>query len=285
MLSSETLKHWFWDSYDHLFVLAVTNVVYFVLLNILIVFSAPLMRALVETLPTPTLVMFLFLGSVLVVPVLLALIYAPVGHFCRRISGEKDPGFGDLFTGLRVLGLRMWLFFFVIVAVIGVLLVNAWFYLAGGVFPDSLQLVGGLLAGLCIWAALTLLVVLQVALPIHWRQGRTVLGSLRGGVAALLRYPGLLIGNFLFLVSLGVLSVLAMFAPILLFGIVGPVVLFNAMYDVLVEHEEALEAGEKPEPASWAEIEARDKEEEAVRMKKLRYNRTFRDILRPWQDS
>jgi len=285
MLSTEALKHWFWDSYDYLFVLAAMNVLYFVVLNLLVVLGAPPLLAMVEALPPTSLAMLLFLLSVIVLPIVLTMIYAPVGHFCRLISEEKDPGFRDLLAGLRVLGPRLWLFFFVVVSVIGVLLVNAWFYLASGLFPDSLQIVGGILAGLCFWLVLTLLVILQLAIPIHCRQKRTLLRSLQGGVVALLRYPGLLVGNFIFLVSLGALSVLAVMAPILLFGLVGPVVLFNAMYDVLVEHEEALEAKAAPEATTWAEIQAREKANEAVAMKKTRYNRTFRDVLRPWHDS
>lgn len=285
MLSTEALKHWFWDSYDYLFILAGLNVVYFVGLNLLVILGAPPLLAMAETMPLTSLVMILFLLAVILLPVLLTLVHAPVGYFCRLISEEKDPGFRDLLTGLKVLGPRLWLFFLAVVTVIGVLLVNAWFYLASGFFPDSLQVLGGILAGLCIWLVLTLLVILQLAIPIHCRQDRTLPRSLQGGLAALLRYPGLLVGNFIFLVSLGILSVLAVMAPILLFGLVGPVVLFNAMYDVLVEHEESLEADAAPAPTTWAGIEAREKEKEAAEMKKTRYSRTFRDILRPWHDS
>lgn len=285
MFSKEVLKHWFWDSYDHLFVLIFGNIALFVLANVMVILLAPFVGGLMDGLAPPGIVLLLFVLTVVVLPLALAIVVGPAGHVAKMITDEKEPVFRDFLRGLKATWFRMWRFFAVICAIIGILLVNAWFYLLSGFFPEQLQLVGGLLAGLCLWIALTLLCILQIAIPVYIRTDSGIFRSLRTGFVALLKYPGLMIGNGVFLISLGVLSVLAMLAPILIYGLVGPIVLFNAMYDVLLEHEENLNAGERPTPTSWSEIEEREKEDENVRMKKVRYNRTFRDVLRPWQDS
>lgn len=283
MLSKNVLKHWFWDTYDHLFLLIFGNILFFILSNILVILLAPIVTGLMDAMTPQGGVLVLFLLVAVLLPMVLAMVVAPSGYVARMISAEKEPVFRDFFRGLKAQGFRVWRFFAVVCLIMGILAVNAWFYLLSGFFPENLQIVGGLLAGLCLWVVLTHLCLLQIAIPVYIR-GEGILKSHKIGMVALLKYPGLMIGNGIFLFSLGVLSVLAMLAPLLIYGLVGPVVLFNAMYDVLVEHEENLNADEKPSPRTWTEIEQREKEDEEVRMKKVRYNRTFRDILRPWQD-
>ncbi|MCC5876599.1 MAG: DUF624 domain-containing protein [Candidatus Sumerlaeia bacterium] len=285
MFSKEVLKHWFWDSYDHLFVLIFGNIALFITVNILVILMAPLVFGLMAGLAPPGIVLLLFVMTVVVLPMVLAMIVGPSGYVAKMITEEKEPIFRDFFRGLRATWFRMWRFFAVVCAAFGILLVNAWFYLLSGFFPEQLQLLGGLLAGLCLWIALTLLCILQIAIPVYIRTRTGILKSLKTGFVALMKYPGLMIGNGVFLLSLGILSMLAMLAPILIYGFVGPIMLLNAMYDVLLEYEENLNAEERPTPKTWTEIEEREKEDENIRMKKVRYNRTIRDVLRPWQDS
>jgi len=92
------------------------------------------------------------------------------------------------------------------------------------------------------------------------------------------------LATVLFAASLLVIGARLWGVGLLLWGFTAPVLLMNALHDVIAEYEDDLARPPLPPATSWAERQAREAEEEERRLKNARYQRTFRDVIRPWEE-
>ncbi len=288
MIFRQIIKQWFWDAYDHLGRLFLWNFLLFIFYSIAFFALAALTAMLVEE-QHPTMgALVTFVLWTLAAPVLLLPWIAPLAHFGKLISLEKDPGFREFFRGFRQKLLRTWLILQVLVAGITVLLLNIWFYGFSEAFAAENRLLGFTLAGLCFWMGVFLVAVMLPALSHYLREESTLRASLKFGLLAALKYPGTVFGLLAFIISLWIIAAALRFVGILLFGFVGTYLFLNSLYDVLMERERKELTKEEQEeepprrPASWKEIKVEERAKEKERMDKSRYERTFRDIIRPW---
>lgn len=283
---AQITKQWFWDYYDHLGRLILGNIIAFLALVPPLYICFVYLEAVLAPLSPQAAVLTLFVATVTVLPPFAALWFSSFGHFGGRVSLEKDPRLGEFVVGLRRRFLKMWRFFLLLFGLLGLLWLNMWFYVAGGFLPEGLRLVGYLLAGVCFWLSILVVIAAIPALPAVVRTDLSVMASWRFGLLCLLRYPGVLTGVFIFLCSLWVIGFFLRLAGIFLFAFAGTALLFNSTYDVLVAFEEGREKAAKggaPRPRTWRERREAESESEEERMNRVRYERTLRDVLRPWE--
>lgn len=283
----QIIKQWFWDQYDHLGRLLAANVVLFMVTMVAVVYTLAALSYLGEGAPPGFRALAIAVALVVVPPVLLALWFGSVSHFAGYVSDEKDPGFRVFMAGLARRFFRAWRFFATVCVLFALLGINIWFYTLSGRLQGTLLYVGFALAGICFWLIVMLLISLLASIPVLFRQQRGIFQTIKVGFIALLKYPGLMIGSFAFLASLWIIGVAIKFAGVLLFGFTGTAMLMNSLYDVITELEAAQEDAAKEtgdsRPRSWKELRAMEKEGEEDRMKKARYERTLRDVLKPWE--
>ncbi len=284
----QVVKQWFWDAYDHLGRLFLWNFLLFIFYSLTLLPLMGFLAVLGQELPPTTLVLVAFAVWTLAGPLLLLPWVAPLAHFGRLISDEKDPPFLQLISGFRTKAARSWKILQLLCGVTGLLVLNIWFYTSSPAFPEEYRLGGFVLAGLCFWIGVFFLAAMLPTLPHYLRKDASLAASLKFGLFAALKYPGTVFGLLIFIVSLWIIAVALRFVGILLFGFVGTYLFMNSLYDVISEREwkaieKQEEEAEPQRPASWKEIKAEDKKKEKERMDKSRYERTFRDIIRPWE--
>lgn len=279
------LIHWFWDTFDHMGRLLTLNAALFLA-------TAPLVYALFialgvslrESTGATVLVALLAigLGVLQLGPVTIAA--AGLLHFAGRISEEKDPPMGEFLRGVWAMGRRVLGLMIVWVMASTVLMVNAWFYV-GPMRPQWLPpMAGAFLSGLCVWLAAAGVGVMIHAVVLRVRSRHTLGECLRLGALLALKYPVLTTSTVIFAASLIVIGVWLWLVGVLLWGFVAPALLANALHDVIAEFEEDAARPDLPPPMTWAERKARDDEDEERRMRRARYQRTFRDVIRPWEE-
>ncbi len=286
----QALHQWFWDTYDYLGRLLTANVILFLVLAFSAWYSVRVVVQLTNPIGPAGQALGLFLLLVVAGPVWFTVWFAPVGYFGGLVSAEKDPGFREFKNGLRQAWARTWKWFQLLCLIVGTLFINLWFYLSGIDFNGSLRFLGYILAGLCFWLIIGLGAAAMAATPLVIRGELKPLTALKTGLLLALKFPGLLVGGFIFLVSLWIIGTYIKFAGILIFGFTGTVMLTNSIYDVLLEWERMekraieMEAKGKKRPRNWKQMRAQEEEQEEERMDKERYDRTLRDLLRPWED-
>ncbi len=283
---AQITKQWFWDYYDHLGRLILGNIIAFLVLVPPLYICFVYLDAVLGSLSRQAAVLTLFVAIVVVLPPFAAFWFSAFGHFGGRVSLEKDPRLGEFLMGLRRRFLKMWCFFLLLLGALALLWLNVWFYVGGGFFPDGLRIVAYLLAGVCFWLSLLVGIAAIPVIPALARTDLPVMAAWRFGLLCLLRYPGVLIGVFVFLCSLWVIGFFLRLAGIFLFGFAGTALLFNSTYDVLVAFEAGREKAAKggaPRPRTWREIREAESESDEERMNRVRYERTLRDVLRPWE--
>jgi hypothetical protein len=285
-LFRQTLKQWFWDYYDHLLRLFVANIVLFILLGSAAYLWMSYLNAALGESPETFRALSLFFTVVLLAPIWLTLWFAPLGHFASLVAEEKDPGLSQLFAGLRILGPRYWLYFQTCCAIIGTLLLSFWFYLFSPQLGDSLTAIRYFLGGLSFWVLLFFLWMMCIGIPLIARQRHGIQQTIKISFVTVLRYPGFLLLVGIFLLSLWVIGIGFKLIGAMLFGFTGTMMLLNSTYDVLVKHEDEMDASLHPEekPTTWKEIQELEKRKEKERMDKERYDRTLKDIIKPWED-
>lgn len=285
-MTGQILKQWFWDCYDHLGRLIAANLLLFFTLGPAAWFSLALFNQMAANAPPALAALMLFLFIAGVGPVLMALWMAPVGYFAGFVSAEKDPPFRAFLRVFRHTFARCWWFLQILVTIFAILLVNFWFYTMGGFFEGGLKFVGYALAGLCFWTALLAGVIGFVGLPWVAREdGVAARQAIRMAMHMIMRFPTVVAPICFVLLLLWVFCFITRLAGLVIFGLVGTVMLANSLRDVLEERlrQPAPGTDETPAPGSWHQVQAREKTEEAERMRKSRYERTFRDLLRPWE--
>lgn len=285
-LFRRVLKHWFWDFYDHLFRLLLINLLMALVLGGAFLFWLMWLGQLAAAYQNPALAAFALFASVaFLLPIGITLWFAPVGYFAEQISAEKDPGWGTFWEGIRLASGRVWRYAQALCLLLAILGLNGWFYSFSGTLPESIWWLKYFLGGLCFWLGLFLVWTMQLGLPLTIRGRVGVAQAMKLSASTLARYTGLTLSVFLLIASLWVIGIAFRFLGPLLFLFSGTVLLWNALYDVLIEYEEELEEerNPRPRPTNWAEVKAEEARDEEKRLQKARYDRGMRDILRPWE--
>ncbi len=284
----QVLKQWLWDSYDHLGRLIAINVLLALLLGGALLYIGIIIAAFVSA-ATPLLAVATLLGAIVVIgPIWMALWVAPLAHFARLVSAEKDPNFAEFRRGLFRLFLPAWRYFLVMFAAIAVLLFNAWFYVFSGRLPDAMRIPGYLAAGLCFWAAVLVAITLLPALPLLAEPQPAIRRVFRISLAILIKYPGTVLGAVFVLILLSLIGgLLLRMAGFLVFGFSGTALLANSLYDVILSFEtrrdEAAADNKSSKPRTWKDLQVHESSSEKERMDSVRYNRTIKDLLKPWE--
>ncbi len=140
------------------------------------------------------------------------------------------------------------------------------------------------------WMIPLFAMIVMHAIPHFVRARSGMWRALRFGFLVTMKYPGLTFSILLFLASLWIIGAALKFAGIFLFAFSGTAMLLNSLHDVLLDTEERAEnlrearkANGPSKPASWKELRAIENETEEERMRRSRYERTFRDLVRPWE--
>jgi len=287
------LLQWFWDTYDALGRLVVLNLLLFtvfLLVAMLVVMPAlSLTQALGSRNPALGALLLLLLFT-LAGAGILTLWFPGLLYFSWQVSQDKEFKLGHFFRGLRQYGGRFLRLSLLGCLVLGMLVINIWFYRRGDLFGGSIPAVGAALAGLCFWIGLLALGIFVNAMPLVVRGERTLKAAIKIGAYVTLKYPLYTYGALLFLGLLWLLSaVLLKTAPLWIIGLAATVTYVNSMHDVVVWWEERKEKEEQKareeaegsaKPTSWKQIR---QDEEAANEPKDRYQRTLRDILKPWE--
>ena len=282
----QTLKQWFWDCYDHLVALFVGNVLMFALAFgggfLVVQFSAPF----IATLPGGFQVLAGLTMAILFLSIVCATWFSATGHFGALVAREKYPAFRELLRGIASDFLLQWKYTVVCITGVCVFLVNIWFYSFSGMMQAPPFLLH-VLSGLCFWMIVLILASMVVGLPLRSRERAGVKATIKRSFLMLLRHPISVIGLFIFIASLWIIAMWLRFAPIFLFGFSGTAMLLNSFHDVMFgEDFSAKQAAREQEGAaatSWKERQEHESEAEQARMSRSRYERTFRDLLRPWE--
>lgn len=286
-LFRQLLIQWFWDTYDYLLKLLLMNIAMFVLLfgSAFLWFS--FVFNLMQDSPPRFLMFAVLLTVVFLGPIWLTLWFAPLNYFGELVSKEKDPGWREFFTGLQLAGPRTWKYFQFCCIILGILLVNLWFYLYEQPAIAALGSLRFFLAGLSFWIGFFFTAVMIVGIPITVRQRQGVVSALKIAGVVVLRYPGVIAPALAWLLILWLLCGYLRMVGVILFGLSWTALFLNSLYDVILEFEEEQEKERNPdpEPRNWAEVKEQEAKKEIERMNKERYRRTMKDILRPWDDN
>lgn len=285
---AQICKQWFWDCYDHMGRLIVANIILFTLLFGAVMYVLPLVAALLTNLTPSQGALLLFLVVVFGGPIWLSIWFVPYGHFGALVAEEKDPGFVEFLRAFRLRGLRTWAYFQILCLAAGVLLMNMWFYFRWETESGAARLFFNVLAGLCFWMVMLLVLTAMAGIPLVARRSTPLRGVFRESLLVVVKHPLTILGAFAFLASLWFLgSVPLKMGGVLVFGMSGTAMMLNSICDVTLELErrqaEAAEATGDSRPRTWREVKVQEKESEKERLEKSRYERTFRDILRPWE--
>ncbi|MEW6356446.1 MAG: hypothetical protein AB1696_08980 [Planctomycetota bacterium] len=183
-----TLKHTFWDIYDHVGTLVAVNLL--------------------------TILLFL---PVVTIP----LAFAGLFHVAHLIVTEREPRIRDFFAGMRPLWRRFCLATGLNLIVCLICVLNIWFYLS---VRKEIAFLGMLAAGICFWfAAIFLLGQLYVG-PVMCRMDIRIRGAYKLAFWLLARNIGSTIVVCFYLVFLLALLVISGVGAVLL-GFVFPVAL------------------------------------------------------------
>ncbi len=299
------LLQWFWDCYDALWRLIFLNLLLAPLLGAVFFFLLlPLARmilGLAESNPAAAALLGLGLWTA-GGAVLLTLWLAGAIHFAHRIAGDEEPALRDFARGLRRHGPRFLALAAILLFALGLIALNMVFYARLTQSPGWSRAAGAGLAGGCFWVGLFALGVASHALALCARQAAPLREIFKSAIYITLRYPLFTLGAMALLAALWYVSLFSLkTAPLWVIGLSATAVFLNSALDVVVRQEElraaaAVEASAGTAPhdsasaaarplASWKEIrrEEEDAAEAEARARADRYNRTLRDILRPWE--
>lgn len=282
----QVLKQAFWDSYDLLGRLLALNFALFLLLMVIGYYGMLLVVVTAQGVAPGIRAPFVLVAAFLLFGLCAVPTWAGLFHVGALSSAEKDPSLGDFFRGVRRHSGGMLRFVLALVGLEALLAVNVWFYFAGGLLPESLALPATVLGGVAFWLMVLGVLIGMHGAPLVVRRGMSARAAIRWGFVLTLKYLGATLGTFVFLAALLVIGVALKFVGLILYGVVAPVMLANSLHDVVLEREEQgatdAEAGDAQPPTSWKTIRAAEDAAEERRLKRARYERTFRDILRPW---
>ena len=281
----QALKQWFWDCYDCLGRLLVLNLGLGILFVTAALLGLGVLAAVAPALSPQATFLLLAAAMMLVGAPMAGLWLAGMLEFGRLSTEKNDPPLRSFLGGMRAHGLRMVGLVGLATAIIVVLLANIFYYAVIGGLEGALSDVGGLLSGLSFWGILLVLGSLLHAAPLAVRRRMGARAALKLGFFLVLRHPMLTLGVLLFLGSLWVIGAVMRMVGLVIFGFSFPVMLVNSVHDVVWERINARQPAPSAAPvaASWHEVRAQEEEAERQRLDAARYDRTFRDILKPWE--
>ncbi|MCB2156122.1 hypothetical protein KQI84_14695 [bacterium] len=282
----QILKQWFWDCYDYLGRLLGMNLLLFVILWPVAFYLGIFMATAAAGAGSAGWMLVLCCGLAILIPVAGTIWFGGLLHFGMLSSDEKDPPFRSFFAGIRKTGFRLFRFLLVIGAAIALLVLNIWFYFYADILSPELWLLTYLLGGLCFWLILFVMGIALHGMPLVVRYERKTWPALKAGLYLSMKYPILTLGCVLYIGSLFVLAVGLRLVGLIVFAFSATGMFINSTHDVILEVEERAERAAAEEgddrPTSWREIQEAEDENEEERLRKARYERTLRDILKPW---
>jgi hypothetical protein len=289
------ILQWFWDTYDGLGRLVVFNLLVTTLLGGLwflgLIPGAQWLMMLAGK--NPALAGLLGLGGWTFAGALTLTLWFPgILFFAKKIATEKEVSLRDYFSGLRLGGVAFFKVALLLCLALGIIGINLFFYARVSWFQGAWRWVGAGLAGLCFWMAFFVLAIALHSLSLAVQNERTPRQVFLHALLLTLRYPLFSAGALLVLGFLWVLSTLTLkTAPLWVIGLSATATFINSVHDVVLaresrrEHEAAQAAKEgAPSPAlsrptSWRQIL---QDTEAENLPRDRYQRSLRDLLRPW---
>lgn len=284
-------KQWFWDCYDSAGRLLVLNFLLFLLFFPAGMAMVAWLSSGGEGFTAEQIFVLTAAAGLAGLPPLLAVYLAGMMAFGQSSTDTADPSFRDFLRGVRRHGLRMW--GLALLAVFGffALMANVVFYLNQSGEAGGVAVVPGLMLGLSFWMTLLLGGIVMHGAPLVVRRGMGPLAAAKGGLYLCARYPIATLGIVLFVSSVFVLGAALRMVGLVFFSFSLGAMFLNSAHDVLIDFEEARErraeedkaGGREPRRASWKEIREAEVEEEVERLDKARYDRTWQDILRPWE--
>lgn len=253
---SRLLIRFFWDVYDYIGRLFLLNVFAFIL-------SLP-----VVTIP----------GTV-----------AGLLYVMHIISSDREPEFRHFFYAFRHFYWRTLVVCLLYIIGGFVLLVNVRFYINPPEALANLRFISAMIAGIFFWIFIFLTGSMFFVLPALVKNDLPVKKALKRGLIFMLANPGLTFFGMVFVLVILFVSLLSVVGP-LFFMLVFLAALANSLYDTaqekveqMIEKKEEVSVTEERKPSSWHEIKAMEKKQQEKQQKKSRYNRTLRDILKPWE--
>jgi len=284
----QVLRQWFWDTYDHLGRLLLLNILLFFAVAPIAFYGGVTLLALAGAISPSATLPLLAAACAVIVPLAATPVCAGLFWFGKLASAEKDPPARAFLAGIRECGWPMAKWLLACGAIAGVLLFNVWCYFFSAFLPTEFRFLGYVLGGLCLWLLLFLAGVAMHGLPLVARGRRTVRQTLRLGALLTIKYPILTLTVLLFVAGMLALGAWLKLAGLIVYGFILPAMALNSLHDVIADAEARAEqdaADGKPaeRPASWKQIRAQQDEDDEARMKRVRYERGWADLLRPWE--
>lgn len=266
-------KQAFWDLFDYLGRLIVINLFGIFLLylcTMLISFGGMILPLIVFLIIAPLIANYWIAGY---------------SHFLGGITKDKDPSLRDFFRAGKTKFKFSILPMITIFLTLYLLMINVRFYTALSVEMEKFHLIFFTILGFFFWASLMIIMSMlhlciyrgRLSEKAHWKYG----------FYFLIKYPVITIFFTVFLILFIVLVFLSKFAVFVIFGLTLPLLILHSIQDVIFDLEqeraEEVESDEK-RVTSWKEIVKEEGAQETERLIKSRYDRTFRDIMKPWGD-
>lgn len=258
------LLRFFWDSYDGVLPLTLANVLLAIPGGVLVYgFLAALQ--VFEGAVHPSLLTAAVWG-VLLVPGYLSVSAALLLPAVRRIATDETAYSRRLIAQDFRRVPRLFVYHLAVCIIAFALVATAWFYLFSGQVPAATAHIGRIIGGLCLWAMILPLGMMLHGAPLiifnEVRPGRALVLSL----SMVFAFPGLTLSALMVLALLTMLGAGFAFTGLILFGAAGTASLCHALFTVIAGRVEAVTQSTPQDD---------DREEP-------RYERTLRDVLRPW---
>lgn len=261
----------FWDTYDHLGSVIVSNLLWFI-------FNLPSFVVIVTIFSNlPNLKQFIFLLPIpiLILPTTTAGLY----HLSFQWILGKDVSFKEMFSGIKIYFKRSIILFLIQTFIITLAFINVAFYLR---LTKTLGFVSLIFTGLSFWIAIFLFLQSIYIFPIMVQRNFTVRKTFFSALY-------LLLDNLFFTIIIGLVILLififCLFSKVgfLLFMMVLIALVANgALFELKEKYNKKEKDDQLPEqekPTSWHQI----LEKKETPAKKWRHaNRGWKDIFRPW---
>ena len=273
----------FWDVYDYLGRLIVANIILCLIITGLIsaIWAAgyPLYMAIGKALFLPALGIGLFLTIALPFPA------AAMIHFFSLVSDEHEPEWRDFKEGLKTHYIPLLKITAVFIIAFELLFLNILFYIRPHGFAPALKMAGMVIVGLCFWIFLYLAAMMLYAYPLYVHQRVGMKKNFIRSFILVMDNLGVSVLALLLLLGFWGLGFMTRGVLIFLLNLAMTAALCNSLYVNVMEKYEAKEAAKNQDeslesrPASWKDI----KHEEFIHDRHKRYQRTLKDILKPWE--
>jgi len=285
-LGKEVLVRTFWDTYDFLGRLIFINLialfaVYLTQLIALFVFP----KVAQSEQEAQNYAIYFPLYSALTICFVLCFWSSGLIRFLREVSKGTEPG-SKLFGKYILKPTPAMIAFWIIAPLLIIYIFLAHFAFSSifrqfpwGDFAYAFAL------GLSFW--FTVLIFFKFLSGMWFREMGIQL-SLKDSFLIILKYGRLHLGFVFFLILLGFLIYVSRMAVFVLFGFFLPFVYYNALMQVIMENEIAADLEkelDEEKATTWEERKALEEKQEAIHARNERYNRSFRDILKPWGDN